>query len=98
LINFRHEVWPLDRVLSEIQCGSEDWAWPEEWADLDALHPHYLSALEQDIRRNGIQIPVMIGDDGRVWDGHHRLRIAVRLGLPEVPVEIHPNYRVKETA
>lgn len=86
------QVWPLTRVLTEVRCGSQDWAWDEEWADLDKRHAEtgYLDRLEQQIRANGITMPVLIGSDGRLWDGHHRLRIAVRLGIGYVPVEITP--------
>jgi hypothetical protein len=28
----------------------------------------------------------MLGDDGRVWDGHHRLCVADEIGMREVPV------------
>lgn len=89
----RIEVWPLKRVLAEVQCGSRDWTWEEEWADLDRRHAEtgYLAKLEQQIRENGITMPVLIGSDGRLWDGHHRLRIAVRLGIDYVPVEITPS-------
>ncbi|MGW5477657.1 hypothetical protein [Streptomyces sp. NPDC004008] len=85
-----YQVWPLQRVLTEVRCGSEDWTWDEEWADLDRRHAEtgYLAKLEQQIRENGITMPVLIGSDGRLWDGHHRLRIAVRLGIGYVPVEI----------
>jgi len=88
----RIEVWPLARVLTEVQCGSQDWSWEEEWADLDRRHAEtgYLTELEQQIRQNGITMPVLIGSDGRLWDGHHRLRIAVRLGIGYVPVELTP--------
>lgn len=84
------QVWPLTRVLTEVRCGSRDWSWEEEWADLDQRHADtgYLTTLEQQIRENGITMPVLIGSDGRLWDGHHRLRIAVRLGISYVPVEI----------
>ena len=76
----RIEVWPLARVLAEVRCGSQDWTWEEEWADLDRRHAEtgYLAKLGQRIRENGITMPVLIGSDGRLWDGHHRLRIAVR--------------------
>jgi hypothetical protein len=86
----RIEVWPLQRVLTEVRCGSQDWTWEEEWADLDQRHEEtgYLVKLEQQIRENGITMPVLIGSDGRLWDGHHRLRIAVRLGIGYVPVEL----------
>lgn len=87
---FTVQVWPLARVLAEVRCGSEDWSWDEEWADLDRRHAEtgYLAKLEQQIRANGITMPVLIGTDGRLWDGHHRLRIAVRLGIDYVPVEV----------
>lgn len=83
-------VWPLSRILAEVAVGSRDWTWEEEWADLDRRHAAtgYLDTLEQQIRENGITMPVLIGSDGRLWDGHHRICIAYRLGLTEVPVEI----------
>lgn len=86
------QVWPLQRILTEVRCGSRDWTWDEEWADLDRRHAAtgYLDKLEQQIRENGITMPVLIGSDGRLWDGHHRLRIAVRAGIGYVPVEIVP--------
>ncbi|MCT9092904.1 ParB N-terminal domain-containing protein [Streptomyces sp. ASQP_92] len=92
------EVWPLKRVLAEVRCGSQDWSWDEEWADLDKRHAAtgYLAKLEQQIRENGITMPVLIGSDGRLWDGHHRLRIAVRLGIGYVPVEITPSRMADE--
>ncbi|NJP75707.1 ParB N-terminal domain-containing protein, partial [Streptomyces sp. C1-2] len=64
----------------------------EEWADLDRRHADtgYLDTLEAQIRENGITMPVLVGSDGRLWDGHHRLRIAVRAGIGYVPVEIVP--------
>ncbi|MBP5875681.1 MazG nucleotide pyrophosphohydrolase domain-containing protein [Streptomyces scabiei] len=84
------QVWPLQRVLTEVCCGSQDWTWEEEWADLARRHAEtgYLDRLEEQIRANGITMPVLIGSDGRLWDGHHRLCIAVRLGIGYVPVEI----------
>ncbi|MFE5301834.1 hypothetical protein [Streptomyces sp. NPDC056632] len=84
------QVWPLARVLRDVRCGSKDWTWDEEWADLDKRHAAtgYLGTLEQQIRADGVTRPVLIGSDGRLWDGHHRLRIAVRLGIGYVPVEI----------
>ncbi|MGW4493811.1 hypothetical protein [Streptomyces sp. NPDC004376] len=95
-----YQVWPLNRVLTEVRCGSEDWSWEEEWADLDQRHADtgYLAKLEQQIRENGITMPVLIGNDGRLWDGHHRLRIAVRLGIGYIPVEITPPVAVSQPA
>ncbi|MFD5708747.1 ParB N-terminal domain-containing protein, partial [Bacillus subtilis] len=78
---------------AEVRCGSQEWSWDEEWADLDRRHAEtgYLAKLEQEISENGITMPVLIGSDGRLWDGHHRLRIAVRRGIGYVPVEITPS-------
>lgn len=86
----RFEVWPLGLILRDVAVGSRDWTWDEEFADLDTIHPEELRALHQDIATNGIKEPVLIGNDGRLWDGHHRLRIAVRLGIGYVPVQIIP--------
>jgi hypothetical protein len=86
------QVWPLQRILTEVRCGSKDWPWEEEWADLARRHSEtgYLDRLAEKISENGITMPVLIGSDGRLWDGHHRLCIAVRLGIGYVPVEIVP--------
>lgn len=81
------QLWPLQRILAEVRCGSQDWTWDDEWADLDQRHPEKLAVLEQSIKTEGITTPLLIGSDGRLWDGHHRLRIAVRLGIPHAPVE-----------
>ena len=86
-----YQVWPLARILAEVQCGSGDWPWEDEWADLDTRDADRLEQLEQDIRDRGITTPVLIGSDGRLWDGHHRLRVAVRLGIGYVPVEVTPS-------
>lgn len=52
-------------------------------------HPGiYQKDLEDHLRRRGrIEQPVCLGADGRVWDGHHRIVAAIRLGFPGVPVE-----------
>ena len=46
--------------------------------------------LLEDIEKNGIQEPIEIRvrKDGSkiVWDGLHRLAIAVRLGIKDIPV------------
>lgn len=87
---FRYQVWPLSRVLAEVRCGSDDWSWDSEWSWLDAHDPEGLTELQAEIVRDGMHTPVLIGNDGRLWDGHHRLRIAVRLGMRYVPVELTP--------
>lgn len=85
-----YQVWPLARVLEKVRCGSDDWSWEEEWAWLDANDAEALARLEAEIGCEGMYRPLLIGNDGRLWDGHHRLRIAVRLGTAYVPVELTP--------
>lgn len=34
-----------------------------------------------------MKYPILLGTDGRVWDGHHRLCVADMLGLDAVPCE-----------
>lgn len=42
--------------------------------------------LYEDIRQNGVLVPVLEDEDGVIIDGHHRSRIASELGIP-CPVE-----------
>ena len=64
--------------------------------DLQPTHSPTLSkakmnALSDDLKTNGIREPIKCVEfDGQLYvvDGHHRLLIAKRLGLTEVPVEI----------
>jgi hypothetical protein len=48
---------------------------------------HYQLMLEEHIKNNGIPSAVLLGKDGRVWDGHHRITAARRLGFEYIPVE-----------
>lgn len=43
--------------------------------------------LEQSIRTHGIQVPIIVDEDGVVIDGHHRQKIAESLDV-ECPVEV----------
>ena len=48
----------------------------------------YQRRLEAFLAAEGrITQPVCLGPDGRVWDGHHRIVAAKRLGFADVPVE-----------
>lgn len=42
-------------------------------------------ALKADIKQNGVLVPVDIDEQGRVLDGHHRIRIARELGIKTIP-------------
>lgn len=48
----------------------------------------YQRRLEEYLAEVGaITQPVCLGSDGRVWDGHHRIVAAMRLGFDDIPVE-----------
>lgn len=52
--------------------------------------PAHLDALTASVRDDGILVPLRLGFTAR-WgavDGNHRIAVALRLGLPEVPVEL----------
>jgi hypothetical protein len=52
-------------------------------------YAHFMTVLA-DVYVNGIQDPVILGDDGRVWDGHHRIVVAGKLGIP-IPYHLPPD-------
>lgn len=47
----------------------------------DALDPATEAALRASISRWGVIVPVIVDQDGRILDGHHRSRIATELGM-----------------
>jgi hypothetical protein len=49
--------------------------------------PSPLADLIAAIAVNGVATPLLLGDDGRVWDGHHRLLVARLLGIETLTVE-----------
>lgn len=73
-----------DHLLGVYHVGSGDWTWQEEYDDL--IDEYKQQELIQRIAAEGIQKPVLLGDDGRVWDGHHRIVAAMHIGIDEVPV------------
>ncbi|HVW34898.1 MAG TPA: ParB N-terminal domain-containing protein [Acidimicrobiia bacterium] len=52
--------------------------------------PAHLDHLAESIAANGIRVPLRMGFNTRYGylDGNHRIAVALRLGLPEVPVEL----------
>ena len=52
--------------------------------------PLHLDALTEDIRRHGILVPLRLSftQDYAALDGNHRIAVALRLGLHDVPVEL----------
>lgn len=57
------------------------------WANCDTPG-HYQLNLETYLKAQGrVEQPILLGSDGRIWDGHHRLVAARRLGFEIIPVE-----------
>jgi len=81
----------VDYIQDNFAPGEEASTWAEEFAWIIDFHGEYVAKLLSDIEKNGIKLPVLLGDDGRVWNGHHRLLVARILGIPEVPVT-HAEY------
>jgi hypothetical protein len=73
-------------VTLDYAVGSHEWPWPQEFADLIRREPERVAALVLDVGENGVQQPILLGDDGRVWDGHHRI-LAALLTDQLLPVE-----------
>jgi hypothetical protein len=76
---------PLADVLRDYQDGDEH-GWDTEFQWLRENDAERLRLLTDSIRREGIKQPIVLGPDGRVWDGHHRLCVAGTLGITSVPV------------
>lgn len=91
---------PLADVLRDYRDGDEI-GWAEEFNYLRASPEHRdrLGRLPLSVVEHGIREPILLGYDGRVWDGHHRLCVADALGIAEVPVETtYPPVMVTWTA
>lgn len=85
LVEIEHErCLATSALLGHYIPGSGDWGW--EWEFVLCCRDDYFGALVEDIKANGIQAPVVLGDDGRVWDGHHRITAAVLLRLDVIPI------------
>lgn len=69
----------VHEAMARWRPGSHDWSWRDEAEDLwhrDRLEMYILlmSMMQEGLRaaRKGEE-PICLGDDGRVWAGHHRL-------------------------
>lgn len=88
----------LDVLLATYVPGSGDqpWTWDDEERYILAREclccgrpGHYQLQLEAHIAAHGLTGwgGVCLGTDGRVWDGHHRIVAARRLGIELIPLE-----------
>jgi len=62
---------------------------------LPELTPEEYEALKDDIRTNGVQIPVEIDENGNILDGYHRVKICNELGI-DYPKNIRSGLSEKE--
>lgn len=79
------DLLPLDVLLRDYRDGDEH-GWQTEFDWLDTHHADRMDMLTTSIQETGIREPILLGSDGRVWDGHHRIAVAHRLGIAVVPV------------
>lgn len=77
---------PLAAVLAGWRDGDEH-GWQTEFDMLRSERQGYIDMLATSVQETGIRLPILLGSDGRVWDGHHRLCVADMLGLDTVPCE-----------
>lgn len=77
---------PLDKFFDTVRDGDER-GWAEEIGNLLFTHGQKMRTLRDDINLNGIQEPIHIGGDGRCWNGHKRVAVAMLLGLNTIPVQ-----------
>lgn len=80
------EYRSIETILTEWRDGNET-GWDEEFEWLEENHADKLTALLEDIKQDGIREPILLGTDGRVWDGHHRIYCAHTLGIRMIPTE-----------
>lgn len=84
-------VMDAETIMRRWRPGSYDftnsgrpWSWADEEADIGQDE---IDDLADKVQVNGFTEPVLLGDDGRVWDGHHRIIVGRTLALP-VPFEM----------
>lgn len=90
------ETMLLADVLANYRPGSFDppWSWDDEERTIRericlccGRPGHYQEQLEAFLAEHGLDQGVCLGTDGRVWDGHHRIIAARRLGIEVIPLE-----------
>jgi hypothetical protein len=79
--------YPTQELLRDVRVGSADWTWSDEFQHLtnDPAHAEKTAQLIADLAENGMRDPIVLGSDGRLWDGHHRVVAAIHLGWKYVP-------------
>jgi len=77
---YPHELQqvPFDYIMNNWRPGSHDWDWEDERLDLLTRDWVRTGKLRDTIRERGFGFadatsPIKLGNDGRIWNGHHRL-------------------------
>lgn len=89
-----NELMTAEQLMAEVKDGDEI-GWPDELRWLWTEHREQLLALMDNVLAEGFLSPVQIGNDGRLWDGHHRVAVAQALGIM-LPVQRVPTAAVSE--
>lgn len=81
----------VEEITALWRPGSHDWPWSAEYDDL--ANDPVTQAIEERVDKEGIGFaddiaPILLGSDGRVWDGHHRIVIAMKRGIKTLNVDI----------
>lgn len=90
-------VMRVSDLLKQYTPG-EDHSWEDEFEELRGRNSRALFELLTSIEQIGMVTPILLGDDGRVWDGHHRLCIAYDMRFSHVPVEHAVNLGAEHNA
>lgn len=80
---------PVSQIITFWRPGSYEWSWADEYGDL--MGGDNMQAVKAQVSDTGIHFadhrePIILGNDGRVWDGHHRICIAIQYGIPHLMV------------
>jgi ParB-like chromosome segregation protein Spo0J len=59
-----------------------------KYQEFDPLTPEEFAALEQSILDRGVEVAIVLDEDGNVLDGHHRLKICEKHGITNYPTTI----------
>lgn len=82
---------PLTELVARFGPASE-WSWAEERTWLEENHPRRMARLQRLIGVEGIEDPIRLCrgcsscEAPHVVDGHHRVVVALLLGIESVPV------------
>lgn len=83
------QMMTAECVMRQVGPGS-GLSWQEELCHLWTEGLHDTFTLLSHVAVDGkINEPIIIGPDGRLWDGHHRLACALALNM-EVPARVVP--------